>query len=209
MRARRRVVVPGTPAQLGRPRMGWFPRFARIDRAGRAAQIDRAGRVTQIDRAGRAAQVDRTGRATQVGRTGGTTQADGVGRSAGADSGRRARARKRLRGGAAETAPVRLTRRGRAALVLVMALLSLGGFWLGTRAAGHAGVERSPGAVGLSWAQVREVDNLSGAGVHPGEDLGAVADEAKRFDRLTSPPRRTGTRLHGPDGVGTPLHQGQ
>ncbi len=167
VRARRRVVVPGTPAQLGRPRVGWFPRFARIDRA---------GRVTQIDRAGRATQADRAGRATQVGRTGGTTQADGVGRSAGAgrvgrsagaDSGRRARAGKRLRGGAAETAPVRLTRRGRAALVLVMALLSLGGFWLGTRTAGHAGVERSPGAVGLSWAQVREGDDLWGVAGPP------------------------------------------
>ncbi|TXK39325.1 hypothetical protein [Nonomuraea sp. C10] len=180
MRSRRRVVVPGTPAQLGRPRMGWFPRFARIDRAGRAAQIDRAGRVTQIDRAGRAAQVDRTGRATQVGRTGGTTQADRVGRSAGADRGRRARAGKRLRGGAAETAPVRLTRRGRAALVLVMALLSLGGFWLGTRTAGHAGVERSPGAVGLSWAQVREGDDLWSAVGPPWVQVREGASPEKR-----------------------------
>ncbi|MFI7422840.1 hypothetical protein [Nonomuraea sp. NPDC049684] len=35
--------------------------------------------------------------------------------------------------------PVRLTRRGRIVLlVVVMVSLSLGGFWLGTRAAGHA-----------------------------------------------------------------------
>lgn len=209
VRARRRVVVPGTPAQLGRPRMGWFPRFARIDRTGRAAQGGRTGRAAQVDRAGRATQVDR------------------VGRSAGADSGRRARVGKRLRGSTAETAPVRLTRRGRAALVLVMALLSLGGFWLGTRAAGRAEAERPPGTVGPSWAQVREghsvwnvaglpwsqvragaagpswvqvpeVDNLGGAGAYPGEDPGAVADETRRVDGLTSPPRRTGTRLHGP-----------
>ncbi|MGW2214264.1 hypothetical protein ACWCSD_04705 [Nonomuraea sp. NPDC001684] len=44
--------------------------------------------------------------------------------------------------------PVRLTRRGRIVLlVVVMVLLSLGGFWLGTRAAGHAAVGAgAPGA---------------------------------------------------------------
>ncbi|MBT2226681.1 hypothetical protein [Nonomuraea sp. NEAU-A123] len=36
--------------------------------------------------------------------------------------------------------PVRLTRRGRAVLVMAMALLSLGGFWLGTRAVSLANV---------------------------------------------------------------------
>ncbi|MER6510439.1 hypothetical protein ABT158_26700 [Nonomuraea sp. NPDC001636] len=45
--------------------------------------------------------------------------------------------------------PVRLTRRGRIVLlVVVMVLLSLGGFWLGTRAAGHAAV----GAAGVPGA---------------------------------------------------------
>ncbi|MEU0564965.1 hypothetical protein ABZ297_06160 [Nonomuraea sp. NPDC005983] len=34
--------------------------------------------------------------------------------------------------------PLRLTRRGRIVLVVGVALLSLGGFWLGTRAAGLA-----------------------------------------------------------------------
>lgn len=50
--------------------------------------------------------------------------------------------------------PVRLTRRGRAVLVMALALLSLAGFWLGILAASHA----SAGPAGASppWAEVHQ-----------------------------------------------------
>ncbi|MGA4996207.1 hypothetical protein [Nonomuraea bangladeshensis] len=36
---------------------------------------------------------------------------------------------------------MRLTRRGRAVVVVAMVLLSLGGYWLGTRTASHAAAQ--------------------------------------------------------------------
>ncbi|MGI5274590.1 LysM peptidoglycan-binding domain-containing protein [Nonomuraea sp. CA-218870] len=97
-------------------------------------------------------------------------------------------------------------------LVLVMALLSLGGFWLGTRAAGHAQADRSPGAAGSPWVQVREGDTLwsvAAAVAHPGEDPAAVVREIRRLNGLTGSLLRSGTRLYVPGDAVTPLHQGQ
>jgi hypothetical protein len=50
--------------------------------------------------------------------------------------------------------PVRLTRRGRAVLVLALALLSLAGFWLGILAAGHA-------SAGSAGAEVRQTSQAT------------------------------------------------
>jgi hypothetical protein len=50
--------------------------------------------------------------------------------------------------------PVRLTRRGRAVLVLALALLSLAGFWLGTLAAGHASA--GPAPVSGPWVEIHK-----------------------------------------------------
>ncbi|MER6579894.1 hypothetical protein [Nonomuraea sp. NPDC001023] len=60
---------------------------------------------------------------------------------------------------------MRLTRRGRTVLlVVVMVLLSLGGFWLGTRAAGHAAV--GAGVPGDSAVGIRAVGRAAvGAGL--------------------------------------------
>ncbi|MFG1942559.1 LysM peptidoglycan-binding domain-containing protein [Nonomuraea sp. NPDC048826] len=107
---------------------------------------------------------------------------------------------------------MRLTRRGRAVLVIAVALLSLGGFWLGTRAAGYAQAERPPSTAGLPWVQVREGDTLwsiAEAVAHPGEDPTAVVKEIRRLNGLTGSLIRSGTRLHVPGGAVTPLHQGQ
>jgi hypothetical protein len=66
--------------------------------------------------------------------------------------------------------PLRLTRRGRAVLLMAVALLALGGFWLGTRAAGAAGstvgASTAPVHAGPSWGYVRQ-----------GPPLGAVRPE--------------------------------
>ncbi|MFK4034286.1 hypothetical protein ACI2LC_00620 [Nonomuraea wenchangensis] len=74
---------------------------------------------------------------------------------------------------------MRLTRRGRAVVVVAMVLMSLGGFWLGTRAAGHATVKATaPGHAGLPSVAVHALgeaaDVLSG-GKGPG---GAVEEPA-------------------------------
>ncbi|MGN9785510.1 hypothetical protein ACTMTF_29090 [Nonomuraea sp. ZG12] len=50
--------------------------------------------------------------------------------------------------------PVRLTRRGRAVLVMALALLSLAGFWLGTLAAGHASA--GPARVSQPWVEIHK-----------------------------------------------------
>lgn len=94
-------------------------------------------------------------------------------------------------------------------LVTVVALLSLGGFWLGTRAAGYAHAGQPPS---LPWVEVREGDTLgsiAGAVAHPGEDPGAVAAEIRRLNGLTGELVRPGTRLYVPGGSVTPLQQGQ
>ncbi|MEV5557506.1 hypothetical protein AB0L44_27965 [Nonomuraea wenchangensis] len=74
---------------------------------------------------------------------------------------------------------MRLTRRGRAVVVVTMVLLSLGGFWLGTRAAGHAAVRAmAPGHAGLPSVAVQalgEVADVLSGGKGPG---GAVEEPA-------------------------------
>lgn len=77
--------------------------------------------------------------------------AAGGGPGVGARSGRRA------------APPLRLTRRGRAVVVIGMVLLALGGFWLGTRTAGHASVAvMVPEHPGLPWVDVRTGDTAWG-----------------------------------------------
>lgn len=88
-------------------------------------------------------------------------------------------------------------------LVTVVALLSLGGFWLGTRAAGYAHAGQPPS---LPWVEVGEGDTL---GSIAGEDPGAVAAEIRRLNGLTGKLVRPGTRLYVPGGSVTPLQQGQ
>ncbi|SEU41932.1 hypothetical protein SAMN05421811_119182 [Nonomuraea wenchangensis] len=80
--------------------------------------------------------------------------------------------------------PVRLTRRGRAVVVVAMVLLSLGGFWLGTRAAGHAAVKATaPGHAGLPSVAVHALgeaaDVLSG-----GKGSGGAVEEPARLGGL-------------------------
>lgn len=84
--------------------------------------------------------------------------AGGAGRSRVRRGGRLGGARRRAE---AAAPPVRLTRRGRAVVVVAMVLLSLGGFWLGTRAAGHAAVEAPvPGRAALFSVVVHEGEAL-------------------------------------------------
>ncbi|QFY11685.1 hypothetical protein GBF35_38460 [Nonomuraea phyllanthi] len=63
---------------------------------------------------------------------------------------------------------MRLTRRGRIVLVVALVMVSLGWFWLGTRAAGQAAVEGAvTGQAGSSWVEVHESDT-----VRPGDTAG-------------------------------------
>ncbi|NBF00456.1 LysM peptidoglycan-binding domain-containing protein, partial [Nonomuraea sp. K271] len=118
--------------------------------------------------------------------------------------GRRAAGR-RERGAAAArrrtTPPLRLTRRGRVALVVAAALLSLGGFWLGTRAAGHAAVPvMVPAHAGLPWVEVHEGDTLWAIAdaLSHGEDPATLVEEIKRLNGLPDSLIRPGTRLYIP-----------
>ncbi|WP_157382919.1 LysM peptidoglycan-binding domain-containing protein [Nonomuraea coxensis] len=104
----------------------------------------------------------------------------------------------------AAAAPVRLTRRGRAVVVVAMALLSLGGFWLGSRAAGHAAVKVVvPAHAGLPWVEVREGDTLREVAdaLSEGEDSRAVAEAIMRLNGLSDLVVRPGDRLYVPRDV--------
>ncbi|MEO3873029.1 LysM peptidoglycan-binding domain-containing protein [Nonomuraea sp. B12E4] len=87
-------------------------------------------------------------------------------------------------------------------LVVGMALLSLGGFWLGTRAAGHAAVQVVvPGHAGLPWVEIREGDTwwgIAGA-LTQGGDPDAVVTEIRRLNDLPDSLIRPGTRLYVPN----------
>ncbi|MEW9553112.1 LysM peptidoglycan-binding domain-containing protein [Nonomuraea sp. NPDC050783] len=106
---------------------------------------------------------------------------------------------------------MRLTRRGRAVVVVAVALLSLGGFWLGTRTAGHAAVKVVvPSHAGLPWVEVRQGDTLGAIAdvLSGGEDPAAVAEEIERLNGLAGPANgsadpviRPGTRLFVPRDV--------
>ncbi|MGN9845599.1 LysM peptidoglycan-binding domain-containing protein [Nonomuraea sp. H19] len=97
--------------------------------------------------------------------------------------------------------PLRLTRRGRVVLVVGMALLSLGGFWLGTRAVSHAAVQVVvPSTAGLPWVEVREGDTLWAIAdaLSGGDDPGTVVDEIKRLNGLPDSIIHPGTRVYVP-----------
>ncbi|MGP4097326.1 LysM peptidoglycan-binding domain-containing protein [Nonomuraea sp. KM90] len=96
---------------------------------------------------------------------------------------------------------MRLTRRGRVVLVIAMALLALGGFWLGTRAAGHAEVRVVvAGQAGLPWVEVHRGDTLwkIADALSEGNDPGALVAEIKRLNGLSDSLIRPGTRLYVP-----------
>ncbi|MFI6291823.1 LysM peptidoglycan-binding domain-containing protein [Nonomuraea sp. NPDC050790] len=99
--------------------------------------------------------------------------------------------------------PVRLTRRGRAALVVVVAALSLGGLWLGTRAVSLAAAAQPvPSHAGLPWVVVEDGDTLwtIAEAVSPEGDPIAVAQDIMRQNGLKSSLIRPGTRLYIPSG---------
>lgn len=101
---------------------------------------------------------------------------------------------------------MRLTRRGRVVLVVVMALLSLGGFWLGTRAAGHAEVRVVvTGQAGPPWVEVQQGDSLWEIAdvLSAGDDPGALVEEIKRLNGLSGSLIRPGARLHIPEDTAT------
>ncbi|MGW3343663.1 LysM peptidoglycan-binding domain-containing protein [Nonomuraea rubra] len=96
---------------------------------------------------------------------------------------------------------MRLTRRGRVVLVVAVALLSLGGFWLGTRAAGHAEVRVVvAGQAGLPWVEVRKGDTLweIADALSAGDDPGALVEEIKRLNGLPDSLIRPGARIYVP-----------
>ncbi|WP_176993537.1 LysM peptidoglycan-binding domain-containing protein [Nonomuraea jiangxiensis] len=87
-------------------------------------------------------------------------------------------------------------------VVIGVALLSLGGFWLGTRAAGHAAVQVVvPGHAGLPWVEVHQGDTLWGIAdaLTRGGDTDAVVAEIKRLNGLPDSLIRPGTRLYVPN----------
>lgn len=82
-----------------------------------------------------------------------------------------------------------------------MVLLSLGGFWLGTRTAGHAAVQVVvPSHVGLPWVEVRQGDTLWAIAdaLSGGDDPGQVVDDIKRLNGLPDSLIQPGTRLYVP-----------
>ncbi|MFE3453479.1 LysM peptidoglycan-binding domain-containing protein [Nonomuraea sp. NPDC059194] len=98
---------------------------------------------------------------------------------------------------------MRLTRRGRAVLVGLFALLSLGGFVLGAKATSWAIAQETTGAghEGLPWVVVEKGDTLwtIAAAVSPSDDPSAVAREIMRLNGLSSSLIRPGGRLYLPD----------
>ncbi|WP_219508336.1 LysM peptidoglycan-binding domain-containing protein [Nonomuraea ceibae] len=97
---------------------------------------------------------------------------------------------------------MRLTRRGRAVLVMGVALLSLAGFWLGTRAASMAEAEpATPAQVGAPWIEVQRGDTIwtiADAMAGEGEDPMAIVAEIRRLNGLPDSLIRTGTKLYVP-----------
>jgi Tfp pilus assembly protein FimV len=91
---------------------------------------------------------------------------------------------------------------------MAMALLSLGGFWLGTRAASQAAAAPAvPSHVGLPWVTVHEGDTLwtIADAVAPDEgDPGAVVTEIKRLNGLPGSLIRPGSRLYVPSARALP-----
>lgn len=96
---------------------------------------------------------------------------------------------------------MRLTRRGRVVLVMAAAMLSLGGFWLGTRAASVAEVRVVvTDHSGQPWVEVRPGDTLWAIAdaLSEGHDAGETAEKIKRLNGLPDSLIRPGTRLYVP-----------
>ncbi|MGW0805168.1 LysM peptidoglycan-binding domain-containing protein [Nonomuraea sp. NPDC002799] len=96
---------------------------------------------------------------------------------------------------------MRLTRRGRVVLVVAVAMLSLGGFWLGTRAVGHAEVRVVVAShVGLPWVEVQQGDTLweIADALSQDGDPGVVVAEIKRLNGLADSIIQPGSRLYVP-----------
>ncbi|MCK2217778.1 LysM peptidoglycan-binding domain-containing protein [Actinomadura sp. ATCC 31491] len=94
-------------------------------------------------------------------------------------------------------------------LVVAVALLSLGGFWLGTRAAGHAAVKVVvPSHAGLPWVEVHQGDTLWEIAdvLSGGEDPGAVVEEIKRLNGLPDSIIQPGARLFVPRDIAAVVH---
>ncbi len=91
---------------------------------------------------------------------------------------------------------------------MAMALLSLGGFWLGTRAAGQAAeAPPAPSHAGLPWVTVHEGDTLwkiADAMASDDGDPAAVANEIRRLNGLPDSLIRPGTRLYLPSARALP-----
>ncbi|MEV1244090.1 LysM peptidoglycan-binding domain-containing protein [Nonomuraea sp. NPDC050022] len=89
-----------------------------------------------------------------------------------------------------------------------MALLSLGGFWLGTRAVSQASAAPAvPSHAGLPWVTVHEGDTLwtIADAMAPDEgDPGAVVTEIKRLNGLPSALIRPGNHLYVPSAHALP-----
>ncbi|MFC4006441.1 LysM peptidoglycan-binding domain-containing protein [Nonomuraea purpurea] len=86
-------------------------------------------------------------------------------------------------------------------LVVAVALLSLGGFWLGTRTAGHAEVRVVvANHVGLPWVEVHEGDTLLeiADALSQGDDPGVVMAQIKRLNGLADSIVQPGSRLYVP-----------
>jgi hypothetical protein len=104
-----------------------------------------------------------------------------------------------------EAPPLRLTRRGRAVVVMGVALLSLGGFWLGTRAASVAAVEPAgAGGAGTSWVEEETARGIAGGTTGEGLDPMAGAGGIKRFHGLSGSLIRAGARLYVPGDAAAP-----
>ncbi|MDF5755344.1 LysM peptidoglycan-binding domain-containing protein [Spongiactinospora sp. TRM90649] len=95
---------------------------------------------------------------------------------------------------------MRLTRRGRAVLVVVVAVVALGVFWLGTRAAGAVSAWRVPGAAGVPYITVGEGDTLEeiADALSPQPDTGPMVRKIMNLNGLPDTRIRPGARLYLP-----------
>ncbi|WP_158088734.1 LysM peptidoglycan-binding domain-containing protein [Thermoactinospora rubra] len=89
-------------------------------------------------------------------------------------------------------------------MVTLVAAVALGGFWLGTRAAGFAAEAAGiPATAGLPWVVVEKGDTLwsiADAVTAEGRDVDATVEEIMRLNRLDNSLIRPGTRLYVPGG---------
>ncbi|MBB5135147.1 hypothetical protein HNP84_004883 [Thermocatellispora tengchongensis] len=98
--------------------------------------------------------------------------------------------------------PLRLTRRGRVVLVVAVAMIALGVFWLGTRAVGIASTWHHPGSqhAGLPWVVVGQGDTLweIADAVSPEADPAPMVRKIMNLNGLSSTVITPGMRLYVP-----------